>query len=378
MKTSKLLSTLLLSALSLPLTLSEARAERTYQNIIRPFQSARSAGMGGVRYTTGLYEENFFANPARMIDNPKWRIDILNLTAEVNSGALSNLDKLTAGGDEIENLSSTAGSNNHFRLQLVMPAYYSKAFGDKKWAAALGFVLSSQGDIGLRRSMALEPNVFTDVGPVATVVRRFLKNDRLAVGLNMHYMYRLATRDTFSTIDYISGKKFNKDNAMGEGSMIDFDLGARHDIAWEPAGFKFQGALTINNVLGGDFSDNKPDLVSGFQPAPLQQPRTINMGVAARKAGLLGFTGATFAFEIQDIGNNAGGSLFRTLHMGGELEVKDYIFLRAGINQGYLAAGVGFDLPVLKLDLATYGEEMTLNAGGLEDRRYIMRLGFAI
>jgi hypothetical protein len=369
------IAVLSLAALALA---SHAQAARSYQNIIRPFMSVRSAGMGGVRYTTGMYEENFFANPAKIIDTPHWRIDIVNVTAEVNSGAISNLDKLTAGGDEVTNLASTAGSNNHFRLQTVMPAYYSHAFWDKKYAAAIGIVTSTQGDIGLRRSMQLEPNVFTDVGPAVTLARRLGKDDRFAVGVTGHYMYRVATKDTFTTVDYISGQKFNKDNAMGEGGMIDFDLGMKHDIAWQPMGWDLTDAFAVNNVLGGKFKANSPDLVSGSQPAPPKQPRTFNAGVAGKKDGALGFTSATLAFEVQDIGNNAHGSIFRTIHMGGELEVKETIYLRAGLNQGYVAAGVGFDLPLLKVDLSTYGEEMTLNAGGMEDRRYAVRIGLSL
>src|SRR5688500_10169879 len=69
--------------------------------IVRPYQSARAAGMGGVLCTTGLYEENFFGNPARATANPKWRIDVLNITAEMNSGAIENGGKLTGGGDTI-------------------------------------------------------------------------------------------------------------------------------------------------------------------------------------------------------------------------------------------------------------------------------------
>jgi len=368
------LSLLGLSAVLAP----SARADRTYGNIIRPYQTARESAMGGVRYTTGLYDENFFANPARMIDSPKWRVDIVNLNVELNNSAVSNVSKFTSSGDEIEKLSETAGTNNHVRLQTVIPAYYSHAFANGKYAAAVGLVMSTQGDIGLRRSMALEPNVFTDVGPAVSLARRFLKGDRLAVGITGHYTYRLATRNSFSTINYIKGEKFDKDTAMGEGSRIDFDLGARQDLAWHPGKWSFQAAAAINNVLGTHYSANSPDLVAGAQPAPTEQPRTYNAGLSATREHMLGFTKGTLAFEVQDIGNNSGGSLFRTLHLGGELAVKDWVYLRAGINQGYLACGVGFDLPVLKLDLSTYGEEMSLNAGGMEDRRYALRLGLAL
>jgi hypothetical protein len=372
-------------SLSLPLalvallTLAASNAEaRSYDNIIRPYTSVRSTGMGGVTYTTGQFDENFFGNPAKTSDNPHWRLDIVNLVLEVNSGSMSNIGKLTKGGDTISNVASTAGTNNHVRIQTVIPAFYTPHFFDARNALAVGLVHSTQADIGLRKDMALEPNVFTDIGPAVTFSRKFLHDETLAVGVTAHYVYRVATRGDFSTIDYIKGNNFKsvKDIA-GEGADADADLGMRHNIHWTPAGFQLQDAFTINNVKGGKY-DQKLNLIPGDQPLPVSQPRTYNAGVAARKPGFLGFSTSTFAFELQDIGNNSGGSPFRLVHFGGEFGVKDHLYLRAGVNQGYLCAGVGFDLPLLKIDLSTYGEEMSLNAGGQEDRRYALRFGLSL
>jgi len=313
-----------------------------------------------------------------MVYNQRWRLDIINLMVELNSGSISNVGKLTKAGDKIENLATTAGTNNHVRIQTVIPAFYSPRFLSQRTAVAVGLIQSTQADIGLRKNMSLEPNVFMDIGPAVTVARKFTKDDRVAVGVTAHYVYRAATRETFSTVDYIRGTSFRSvSDIAGEGSKIDFDIGARHNIAWQPKGWDLQSALAINNVIGGKYKSGL-DLISGTQPEPLKLPRTVNAGLAARKSSLWGLGATTLAFEVQDIGNNANGSLFRMLHLGGEFALKDTIFLRAGINQGYFCGGVGFDLPILKIDLATYGEEMSLNAGGQEDRRYALRFGIAI
>jgi hypothetical protein len=373
----KMKKNLSLIALLTALTALSAEA-RTYDNIIRPYTSARSTAMGGVRYTTGIFDENFFGNPAKTSDNPHWRLDIINLLLEVNSGAISNVGDLTKSGDTIENVAATAGTNNHVRIQTVIPAFYSPHFFSKRNSFAVGLIHSTQADIGLRKNMSLEPNVFTDLGPAVSFSRKFMKDDVIAVGVTAHYVYRIATRGEFSTIDYIKGNNFKSvKDVAGEGADADLDIGIRHNIHWSPKGWKFQDAFAINNVKGGKY-DQKIDLLSGSQPLPTSQPRTFNAGLSARKDGLLGFGSAVLAFEIQDIGNNSNGSLFRTLHMGGEFSLKDWVFLRAGLNQGYIAAGVGLDLPVLKLDVSTYGEEMSLNTGGQEDRRYALRLGIAL
>jgi hypothetical protein len=69
--------------------------------------------------------------------------------------------------------------------------------------------------------------------------------------------------------------------------------------------------------------------------------------------------------------------MFKTVHIGYELHY-GVLAPRVGINQGYLTAGLGVNLPVLQLDLSTYGEEASLNVGGVEDRRFALRLGLHI
>jgi len=368
----------LLSILILAALVSLSAEARTYSNIIRPYTSARATAMGGVLYSTGEYDENFFGNPARTSDNRTWRLDILDILVEVNSGAIQNFNSYTKSGDKVANVASTAGTNNHVRFQTVIPAFYTPHFFDRRNAFAVGLVTSTQADIGLRKNMSIEPNAFTDIGPALTFSRKFMHDESIAIGVTAHYVYRVATRGDFSTIDYIKGNNFKStSNVAGEGADADADLGMTHKIHWAPKGWHFQDAFTINNVKGGQYKQ-KLDLLKGDQPPPPSQPRTFNTGLAARKPGFLGFSTSTFAFEVQDIGNNEGGSLFRLLHLGGEFGIGDWVYLRAGINQGYLAGGIGLDFSVLKLDLSTYGEEMSLNAGGQEDRRYALRIGIAL
>jgi hypothetical protein len=65
------------------------------------------------------------------------------------------------------------------------------------------------------------------------------------------------------------------------------------------------------------------------------------------------------------------------VHIGAETHLK-ILALRAGINQGYFTAGFGLDLRFFTLDAATYAEELSLNPGGLSDRRYALQFGFQI
>lgn len=374
MKPFKMKSIKILVLLFCAQTTSHAVA---YDNIIRPFQTIRGAAMGNVRYTTGLYEENLFSNPARTADNPTWRLDVFNTSFEVNSALISNLDAVTGGGDDIDAAADAAGDNHHLRVQTLFPAVYFPRIFSSKNSLAIGLFTSTQLDAGLRRNLALEPQTYVDAGLVVSLARRI--NERVNVGVNLRAMQRIASDGSFSTIDYIRTQSFDTfvDNA-GEGTIIDFDAGVTHDIPWKPMGWQLQSAFAVNNILGG--KPNKYaeiDLVDKAGLAAPKNPRTFNIGISGSKPFLI-FSNFTGAFEITDIGNNPNGSMFRTFHFGAEGSLKDWIMLRAGINQGYLCAGIGFDLPVLDIELATYGEEMSLNVGGQEDRRYAMNIKIAI
>jgi CO/xanthine dehydrogenase Mo-binding subunit len=72
-----------------------------------------------------------------------------------------------------------------------------------------------------------------------------------------------------------------------------------------------------------------------------------------------------------------GGFPHRTVHIGAETRMS-VLLPRVGINQGYFCGGLGLDLKYFTLDVGTYGEEMSLNPGGLGDRRYTAKIAIQI
>jgi hypothetical protein len=346
-------------------------------NIIRPYQSARGAGMGGLRITSGLYDENFFGNPARAAANPKWKVSLLDLTVETTPSTIDTIGDLAGGGDTLNKIADTAGTNNHGRIQTVFPAVYiPRLFGGKN-SIAIGLIANTQFDVDLRRSYQLDPRSITDIGPAVTFARSFM-NDRLAVGVTGHATYRLATREGYSFVDLIRGSSISPTQSGGQGAHIDFDVGSTYDLPIViPGEVIISTAVSINHLLGGNYSNLGLELVDGMEGKPRPQPRSLGFGAAARKAQLWKFSDAMVGLEFLDIGNNPDGSLFRTVHLGGELRY-GVLAPRLGINQGYFAGGLGINLKVLEIDLATYGEEMSLNVGGLQDRRYVAKIAIQI
>lgn len=352
-----------------------------YDQIYRPFLSARSAGMGSTRIADGQYEDNFFGNPALVVDNPHWKISLLDLTLEVNSGAIGNVSKIVSAshnnGEMLRQIAETSGHNNHLRLQTAMPAIYVPPSENGKWAFAIGFLFQTQLDLGLRRNYQVDPQSVTDGGPAFTVGRKFGKEDALALGATTHVTYRLSSKQNYDTTNLLQGQSLSPSETGGEGAHVDVDLGARYKFQHaHPLGLDLSAGVAINNLLGGRYSNLHPDFVHASD-RPRQQPRAFGAGVAARREKLGPFRDFVASFEITDIGNNANGSIYRLLHMGAETKFA-ILAPRFGINQGYICAGLGIDLKLLTLDFATYGEEMSLNTGGLQDRRYTVKLAFQI
>lgn len=345
------------------------------ENIVRPYFSVRSAGMGGTSIMTGLYEENFFGNPARVTQNPEWRAGILGFSVESTLTTLQTAGDLLTSDNYMVGIGSKAGKNSHARIQMVLPgAIYIPRLAGNRFSLAFGILMSTQTDLRLRRSFNVDPLALTDAGPALTFGAKFLREDALSVGVTTHLTYRLSTLGGYSFVDLIQGDSFIPTESGGEGTHVDFDLGATYRLPWKPNNVELSVGIALNQLLGGKYN-NIPLAPLPITQSPLAQPRTVGFGFSARRATTGKFRDTLVALEFTDIGNNSGGSLFRLIHLGAETHFS-VLVPRVGINQGYLAAGLGLDLKFFELDLATHGEEMSLNAGGLEDRRFAVSMSF--
>lgn len=356
--------------------LIHSRPSEATESIIRQYQSPRAVGMGGVVLTTGFYQENFFYNPARITENPEFRVQLFDPQLESTPSTLSTLSDLVSSDDVLADVADEVGNNIHARIQFSFPGVYSppKAPGKLGWGVAL--MTSFQADVSLRQSYRIEPRAFLDIGPALTVGRTFLKGNKLAIGVTTHLTARVSSRENFSFVDLLQGASLSPLKSGGDGAHLDFGVGSYYKVPWSPLGLKLSTAITVSNILGGKYKN------LGIRPAdlpnrPSEQKRAFGAGIAARKASLWKFTDLVFAFELQNIGNNSNGSMYRTFHLGGEARY-GVLRPRIGLYQGYLSGGLGIHVGILEVDLATYGEELTLNPGGLQDRRYAARIALHI
>ncbi len=92
----------------------------------------------------------------------------------------------------------------------------------------------------------------------------------------------------------------------------------------------------------------------------------------------LGFTAATFAMDYVDIFSqfDQDDDIAKRLRLGVECKFYEILFVRAGLYQGYLTAGLNLEAKAVRLDLMTYAEEVGAYSGQRVDRRYAGRFFF--
>jgi hypothetical protein len=350
--------------------------------IIRHYRSPRVVGMGGVRTTTGIYEDSLFGgNPALLAMPEDWKLQILGINLEANSNFINTASKFStissaSGADTFTKIADAGlvGRNLHERFGVNM-GFYTPTFFSDKTAFGFGILANQQLNAMLRTNTDMSVQGYLDVGPGIGVAKRFLNNS-LYVGASIRAIYRLAADRDIRTVEFLGGKKLSLTDIGGQGVGLDGDLGAFYKVPLELPIVKFSVGASINNVAASQYDFAGRTLIKKVGDVrPPQNYRSASLGVRADFESFAVLTDNKAAIEIQDIGSHGKVvSFWKRTHLGAETRLIRLISLRGGFNQGYYTLGLGLNLPVLKIDLATYGEEIGTNAGMLEDRRYIAKI----
>lgn len=348
------------------------------QQILRPYSSPRVTGMGGVVLTTGMWDDNFYGNPAQTGLNPRFKVRIFDVVPmlETTLPSITAIPRFLSTSDPMAALGQVVGQPIHLRIQTAWPSVFIPARNGRHWGLGFGLTTSTQVDANLRASQQVDTSAHSDAAFHVSFAYKFLPDDILSIGVGTRFAYRLSAVPSYSLLSYFQGGALpNLLATAGDGFMVDGDVGGTFRLPWKIAGqFEVLTAVALNNVLGGGYS-NIPLSILNRGALPSAQPRQFGFGAAIRRLLWGPMKDSVLALEMQDIGNTGNGSWFRLLHLGGETRWR-FLIARAGINQGYFTAGIGVYFRFFTLDLATYGEEMGLNAGDLESRRFAIRAGF--
>ncbi|XGC80215.1 hypothetical protein ACES2L_12865 [Bdellovibrio bacteriovorus] len=327
------------------------------QELYEPFRGIRSLGMGGVVISIVNDAEAVFHNPAAL-----GRVEGLNI----------HLLELGLGGRMLSPEDLEAIQN----IDSDDPSTYNDLFGTRlnfKANGALGLALPYFG-VGYYTDYDLSLELHNPGYPEFTT---YFKNDSAVtigaaypiapksyIGMSLKRMTRWggATQElgltTVANAGDIQGIMDEFEN-KGQGYGVDLAL-----LTEVPAPLNPVLTVVWQDVGSTAFTQ------TGGADAPPHVPQNLSAGAS------IGFDLPGLDWVIAMEGRHLlepDVQIGKKVHIGTEVSIP-FLDIRAGINQGYITYGVGFDFLIFRLDAASYTEELGIYPGQTADNRVMIGL----
>lgn len=350
-------------ALSIIFSVFKAQAGERYEF----YNGVRQMGMGGASIAVVNDETALILNPAGL---GKLRDYILTVAdPEVDFG--QNIERIagtkftqTINPQESLNMLNDGQQNKHLHSRaqifpsLVVPNFGIGVFGK----------YSLDGEVNSATSI-YDLNYFNDYAVVLGFNFRFF-DGRIKLGFNTRIINRIEIREEIAS----TATDVTVDNYADEGIGVASDVGLILSAPWD--------WLPTFAAVWRDAGDTSYKLRQGLfvkteeDRRPQTTPQTVDVALA-----LFPISGKrtrwTWTAEYKDIltvGDE--DDQMRRLHTGIELNVRDALFIRGGLNQRYWTAGLELSMMNYQLQLASYGEEIGTVDTPREDRRYTLKFSY--
>ncbi len=328
--------------------------------LIEGYRSARAVGMGNAYSAVVDNMDAIFYNPAALAKSSgvHWLImdpgfGFSNLEAIQN---MQNLDS--------DNFSDTinALSDEHFNF-----------YATGKSGMQLGpfaFLVYQNVDLGLVATNPVSPTLdvgyINDVGYALGFALPFVPGI-MSWGATIRYIRRQGDRFEIGVSDLASqDEEYLKSLYDKRGTGYALDTGFLIRI---PGPVSPTFSIAAKNVGSTKFKTTYVGV-----DAPPSDPQELTAGFALNID--LPLIGLIPSIEIKHV-DKKDVTFGRKLHLGFEFQLLN-LSLRAGLHQGYWAAGLGIGLGPIDLDLASYGVELGEETGQIEDRRYMLQLSLGL
>jgi len=328
------------------------------------YRGVRPLAMGGAFTAVADDEHALFYNPAGLADISRLNLAVVNPLVEASEGSmemyqdLRDIDFETV--EEAEDfLRKYIGVQQHLRAAINPYIGFNVAdYGVMIAGLGNGTVSSLPYDIA---NPKLDVTVIGDYGLLGGVGGK-LPFSGLRVGLSLKAINRSSLEEQYTAEDLVNDDFEDLiDDDMNEGTGFSADLGILYTLPF----------ISLVDLDVGLAAQNLPKMEMGDA---LDIETQVNMGLAIKKT-IAGF-GFLGALDCMDLSRNIGedDDWGKRLHMGAEVKFPLILSLQAGLNQGYWTAGLGLDFKVLRVDLASYGEEIGEEAGDQVSRRYLAQV----
>ncbi len=366
------------------------------------YKDPRIMGMGGANIAVGSYSTSVFSNPAGLTNINKehgFVVDILSLGVSASSeiqNFADDLDTASDAEDETEAMADVLAKYSGEHFHFGIDNYMSISKNSDMFAWSIGLLAASDINImahgnGSSNGELLETTSRAYGGVVVGIAKPYdTEIGRLDIGMSFKYISQQSYEGTLGISELITdddeeiSDKF-QDRYEEKSSGYGIDIGAIYkpfnDNFWHPA-----IAFSILNIGSLEMDDNYGG-----------QPMTVNIG-ASISPEVSYISKFVFAVDYVDIlGANQlrvydynenddviykdydSSSFMKNLRIGTSIGLLDTMWLSTTLNLGLYqsayTAGVDLDFTIIKLNFATYQEEIGDATTSITDRRYIARIG---
>jgi F plasmid transfer operon, TraF, protein len=324
------------------------------------YQGSRALGMGGAYTAVADDSGALMYNPAGLARVSGFEMDLANLEGETSKGAASLVNDLKdLNGNDIATATDVIRSHvgEHFRVRAdTFPNVVMPGFGAGVLAQA-----TADGEFHSLVNPRVDVDARADVVGVVGVAHKFGPAHNLALGFTGKMARRQGAQTTFTAVDLANDEFTPFDNLHQVETDFAFDLGAMYSPDLPLAPTLGVAALNLTDLDFGTLG---------------KVPSQLNVGLALNPK--IGPVGVTLAADWVDVTNHLPGDTDarKRTNLGAEARLWKFLAVRAGLHQSYYTAGATLDLWVVKVDIASYAEELGAYGGQREDRRYIARFDF--
>jgi hypothetical protein len=329
-------------------------------------KTATSMAMGGVFSSIPTAEFSFFGNPAGFASQ-KSTLMLPELDAWLYlKPTSSNLSRLAKSlGDknalltQVFNLmADNHGSGGGASLGL---GYAGKGIGAGFFASSDEFVEGSNPASSLLHS---ETELSAVIGLGLPIQLGAL---RMSVGGDLRPFYRISLQQQ-ALADLLANNNLASLSANAFFGVA-MDLGASMQLGSFTLGLSVRDIAPTYLISTDTLSNIASSLGSGSLPkaAPNADAAVFSPNVTAGLSWapklVPGLVEPALYLELQDPVNVARtwdgiGSALKLLHVGAEVKLLNFIYLRGGLNRGWISAGAGLKFLFLDLNAAVFTEEL--------------------
>ncbi len=332
------------------------------------FSASRALAMGDAYTAYNVGFESIYYNPAGVAMRNKPRLKLLDLEFTGSQALVLVFKDMFSDFMNFQGL--TESMQNHPGKPIVagmslLPQFIVKNF-------SVGAILRGQSE-GFIDETTADMNMysFVDIGAYMHYAAA-LFNGIVKIGIGLKILDRAEVDRVYTEAEYAGGLQFP--NEFHEGTAVGADVGLMVTL---PVAHLPTFALVVQDFGNTTFRANKVFLASASAPnyAPRTMQQKVNLGYAMKvKHGRAVSSGLSFDFKdlLADVSDK---SYFDRVHAGWELDVRESLFFRAGLNQGrYWTAGIGLHVGDVGLEISSYGENISHVAGErVDDRKWVGR-----